>query len=156
MSGENEGTEPQDPGTAQEQIEQQLALEQMGPLIPIAGMVPEMMRSMQMATTGGGAGYQFDPAEVDNVIQKLQNVVEKTEKAEHELRNAGKAVQPAPADDGPSTRQAAAVVQSLNKALEHNEALKKYANGFIAKLQSAKAAYGDAEGQNAGNVARQM
>lgn len=162
MSGENDGSaEQQDPGTSREQIQRQVMLDQFMPVtagiagLPVAGLTPVPMRYAQMADGGGGAGYEFDPDQVDAVLTKLRSVVEKTMRTGTEMSNAAKVVQP-PAQDGPSLRQASAVVRSLAKAQEHNAALRRYATDFIEKLEAAKTAYRDADEHNAANAERQM
>jgi hypothetical protein len=103
----------------------------------------------------GGAGYEFDPAQADAVIKQLQDVIDKATKANEQISTASNVI-PAPADDGPSTRQAVAVLQSLGKAQERNEALVKYATSFIDKLSKAKQTYGSTEQSNAGGLGQQM
>jgi hypothetical protein len=152
VSGENEGSAQQDPGTSQEQIKQQVLLDQIMPLIPFAGPAYQLSRTMPAP---GGAGYEFDPAQADAVIKQLQDVIDKANTASSQILTASMVV-PSPADDGPSTRQAAAVVKSLGMADERNKALMEYAKKFIAKIQASKAGYGDTEQQNSGNVGKQM
>ena len=152
MSGENEGSaEQQDPGTAQEQIEQQILTDQVMAMVPFANLPYTLSR---MVPSAGGAGYEFDPAEVDTVIAKLRDVQEKALSVEGQLMNVG-FVNAAPADDGPSNRQAIATQKALANARDRNSDLLKYASNFISKLEEAKKAYGQAEGTNAGNVGRQ-
>ena len=90
---------------------------------------------------GQGGGYVFaDLAELNTMIDKWEAVQDRITKNNFKIRDAIGVVEP-PAFDGPSTKQANTYVESLLKAQEHNDAMLKYAEGYIDRLKATRAQY---------------
>lgn len=145
-TGGQPGQQP--PPGAGEQIDQQISL----------GKVMESLSSLfgaEWETTagGGGTGGQFmfaSIADLDNVIAQWEAEYEAMRTDGDSIREAAALVAP-PAEDGMSAGQADATRQSLIKLLEHNEAMRGYAEEYIKKLKSSRASMVNTE---QGNVAQ--
>lgn len=101
--------------------------------------------------TGGGGGGQFvfaDLAELDSVTAQWKAERDRVFNDGQTLRNAIDRCNP-PAPDMMSIYQADALKKSLNVALEHNQAMFAYANGYVQKLEALRKAMSGTEQDNA-------
>ena len=93
------------------------------------------------AESGAGGSYMFaDLAELDEIIARWINVRDGVQTDGDKLFQAQQLIVP-PAQDFMSRLQPLAMNNSLDKALEHNAAMAAYADGYVQKLQAARAQY---------------
>lgn len=96
---------------------------------------------------GGGADgdYVFaDLAELDAIITEWTAIRDTIQLDGTELAQARQMISP-PAADLMSTGQATALVDSLDKAQTHNDAMFAYADAYVEKLTAARERYAAGE-----------
>ncbi|MGB3444935.1 MAG: hypothetical protein WBA97_39870 [Actinophytocola sp.] len=99
---------------------------------------------------GGGADgdYVFaDLAELDSIITEWTALRDTIQVDGRKLAQAQQAVY-SPADDDMSRGQAKALVESLDKARTHNDAMLAYADAYVEKLTAARERYAADEETN--------
>ncbi|MPZ81805.1 MAG: hypothetical protein GEV28_15960 [Actinophytocola sp.] len=103
---------------------------------------------------GGGAGgnYVFaDLDELDAIIDEWTAIRDGVQADGRKLLQAQQLIV-APAKDLMSQLQPAAMNESLTKAIGHNAAMADYADGYVQKLQAARAQYGADDEQAAARM----
>lgn len=104
--------------------------------------------------SSGGGGYVFaDLAELDAVIAEWVNLRDGIQADGRKLLQARELIEP-PAKDLMSQWQPAATRESLSKAIEHNEAMRDYANTYVEKLQAARVQYTAGDEESAAGLRR--
>lgn len=92
---------------------------------------------------GGGSNGQY----VFASLEELDDIKGQWAALHDAIKKDGRALKQAissdlaPADDEMSRRQANALVESISKAIIHNEAMSKYAESYIRKLDAALKRY---------------
>ncbi|GAB3439847.1 hypothetical protein [Actinophytocola sediminis] len=107
-----------------------------GPLARNAGYVV-------VGSGGGGADGKYvfaDLDELDAIITEWIKIRDGIRVDGDKLTQAQQLIVP-PAKDLMSQLQAAATIESLTKAIEHNAAMADYTDNYIQKLQAAHAQY---------------
>ncbi len=92
---------------------------------------------------GGGSGGQYLFANLDelnSIITDLETLRDNIRNDGEKLRLAHQLITP-PAEDDMSHLEAQSTLDSLVKAIEHNDAMIAYADAEIAKIQAARNAY---------------
>lgn len=100
---------------------------------------------------GGGAGGQFvfaDLGELDGIIADIETVRDDIRNDGDKLRQARQLIEP-PGEDIMSRFQAKAVIDCLDKAIEHNGVMVAYADAEIAKMREARDTYANVDDDNA-------
>ncbi|MBP2331014.1 hypothetical protein JOF56_011399 [Kibdelosporangium banguiense] len=141
-----EGFQPEQTGSAQQQVEAEVTVTQVGRAI--AGMFGGEYTHQ---SGGGGAGghYEFTSlTELDEIITELKIVADGIIKDGRKLDDAQALVSP-PANDVMSVLQANAAVVSIQAARDHNRRMSAAAEAEIAKLETARQAYAQVEGTSA-------
>jgi hypothetical protein len=103
---------------------------------------------------GGGAGGQYVFAnldEMDGIIAEAKVLCEEIQEDGEKLRRAQALIEP-PGDDVMSRIEAQTTVNSLEKAIEHNEAMFAYTGAQLAKLRAARDAYANTEDESAARL----
>jgi hypothetical protein len=103
---------------------------------------------------GGGEGGHFAISSLDelNTLKtRWEVLVEKIDAAGEKLRMAADLVRP-PAQDGPSKYEADKTRLTLQAAIEHNQAMGLYAQGYVEKLAAAAADYAATEDGNTAGI----
>ncbi|MGX7825601.1 hypothetical protein ACTG9Q_10965 [Actinokineospora sp. 24-640] len=103
---------------------------------------------------GGGEGGHFAISSLDelNALKtRWEVLVEKIDSAGEKLRMAADLVRP-PAQDGPSEYEAGKTRLTLQAAIEHNQMMGLYAQGYVDKLTAAAADYAATEGDNTAGI----
>ena len=138
------------PGTPEQQLNTEVTLGKVyntiNQMIPWGSGAP-------IEAGGGGAGGHFTlsvPA-LNALIAQWTSVRDKIEASGDKLGIAANLVQP-PADDTMSNAEADATRDSLRKAIEHNQAMRDYAQSYIDKLVKARNDYENTEGHNTSAV----
>jgi len=88
----------------------------------------------------GGAGYNFDPDQIAALLPKWEVFRDAIDEDLMRLRMAGQVAQ-APSADPPATSNALRVNASIRAAMEHNAALRSYAQAWIDNLKKANGTY---------------
>ncbi len=143
-----DGTEP---GTVDQQLNAEVG---MGKVVKTFNDFIPWGSDDPMQAGGGGGGGRFriaSVAELDALIAQWTVILHKIDASGRKLDAAAQAVEP-PADDEMSRKEADATLASLSKAVEHNTAMRKYAEGYITKLTNARNAYENTEGHNTSAV----
>lgn len=100
------------------------------------------------ASGGQGGDYVFtDLDHIDRLITKWRTIRDDTGADGDAIGRAIREIVP-PADDEPSVNQAKAAGASLNEAQRHNQAMVDYIDGYLAKLEAARAQYAATEQDN--------
>lgn len=103
---------------------------------------------------GGEGNYVFaDLEELDGIIAEWTAIRDRIEGRGNRLSQAVGLITP-PADDVMSRYHAGYTRGSLQKALDHSDAMRAYAKAYIEKLTAARAQYADTEAQAAAAVRR--
>lgn len=134
------------PPNADQQIDGQVAVINLLDNLPFFGNAARDA----YASGGGGAGGTFQIAslaELDGLINQWQSLVDRMDESRQRLEQAVRHVQ-APAQDTPSQTEAMATKDSINAAIDHNMIMREYAQGYVEKLQAARADYAGTESDN--------
>ncbi|MCE7008540.1 hypothetical protein LWC34_37870 [Kibdelosporangium philippinense] len=132
----------QEPGTAEQQVDSEIVLGQVGGAIASA-----FDGEYEHHSGGGGAGgyYEFTSlAELDGIIARVKAVHETILTDGEKFQRAAELAQP-PAADIMSVMQAKATQQWLIRAYEHNQMLLQVANAAIRKLETSRKLYASTE-----------
>lgn len=134
---------PQEPPSAEEQINNTIDYQN--------SPIDEILRSLSIFTPwnqpqdtpsgGGGAGGKYiftDPAELRTIIGKWEEKAQTIGDYGRQIRQAIWDIEPLAQDDA-SNGMAKKTRESLTSMAKHNEAMQKYAHGYIKKLRSALA-----------------
>lgn len=103
---------------------------------------------------GGGAGGQFvfaDLGELDGIIAELETIRDDIRKDGDKLWRAQQLIEP-PAEDIMSRVQAKAVVDCLEKAIDHNKKMRDYADAEITKMRAARNTYASTDEASAARL----
>ncbi|MCE7001646.1 hypothetical protein LWC34_02140 [Kibdelosporangium philippinense] len=147
-----EGFEREQPGSAAEQVDAEIAVAQVGQII-----VGTFGGEYQHQSGGGGAGghYEFTSlAELDGIIADLKFELDGIFSDGNKIRQAIGLVEP-PARDIMSQLQAQATINSWQLALDHNQRMWHAANAEIDKLEAARKAYSHTEDVNTAKMKNQ-
>lgn len=147
-----EGTEP---GTVEQQLNTEVGMGRVyNTVAETIGRLPWVNTPEHITAGGGGTGGKFRIAsvvELDSLIAQWTVIRDKIDSSRRKLDNAINDIDP-PADDEMSRKEAKATRESLVKAVEHNRAMRDYAQSYIDKLTNARHAYENTEGHNASTV----
>ena len=103
---------------------------------------------------GGEGRYVFaDLGELDTIIAEWSAIRDRIEDRGNRLTRAVGLITP-PAEDTVSRLHALRTRASLQKALEHNDAMRVYTQAYVDKLTAAHAQYADSEGQASAAIRR--
>lgn len=143
-----EGTEP---GTVEQQLNAEVGMGRVyNTVAETIGRLPWVNTPEHITAGGGGTGGKFYIAsvvELDSLIAQWTVILDKIEVSGTKLEQATYLIDP-PADDEMSRKEASATMESLGKAIEHNRAMREYADGYIQKLTDARHRYENTEGHN--------
>jgi hypothetical protein len=140
-----EGFQPEQSGPAEQQVDTEVTVTQVGRAI--AGMFGS---EYAHRSGGGGSGgyYEFTSlVQLDEIVTELKTVADDIAEDGRELEQAIGLVVP-PARDIMSQLQAQATIASWTAAREHNRRMQAAAEAEIAKLEAARQAYAQAEDAN--------
>jgi len=128
-TGEDQQNE--DPGTPEEQINQEVAVSQ------VTGWLSGLLgTNWQQSSGGGGEGGQFmfaNLAELDAVINAWRDEIDAMIADQDQIRSA-QAVVDSPAGDSMSRFHTSAVKQTLDALGTHSDQLFRYAEEYLMKL----------------------
>jgi hypothetical protein len=147
-----EGTqpEPQQPMTVDQQLSAQVGVAM------VFNVANRMFGTGQQYEAGGGGAdghYNIASiAELDALIARWQGIAGKIEAAGSDLREAARNCV-APAGDQASDKATSAARVSFGRAVDHNRAMRKYAEDYVGKLTAVRHNYETTEGHNTGTVA---
>jgi hypothetical protein len=100
---------------------------------------------------GGGTGGQYvfaNLGELDGIVAELETLRDDIGNDGDKLKQAQFLIEP-PGEDIMSRLEASTTVRSLGKAIEHNMAMRAYADAEIAKMHAARAAYAHTDDEGA-------
>ncbi|MBC6446791.1 hypothetical protein [Actinokineospora xionganensis] len=147
-----EGTEP---GTVDQQLNAEVGMGHVyNTVAETIGKLPWVNTPAHITAGGGGEGGKFyiaSVAELDSLIAQWTVIRDKIDTSGEKLQDAVFRVAP-PADDEMSRKEAMATEESLTMAIEHNRAMRDYAEGYINKLIDARHRYENTEGHNTSAV----
>lgn len=121
--------------------------------------VADALGNAGYAITGSGGGgadgdYVFaDLAELGALITEWTAIRDAILSDGEKLLQAQQAIY-SPADDDMSRGQAKALIESLDKAQTHNDAMFAYAHAYVEKLTAAREQYASDEESNAARMRR--
>ncbi|MDQ0378999.1 hypothetical protein [Amycolatopsis thermophila] len=88
----------------------------------------------------GGAGYRFDPEQIEALIPKWEELRDGLDDDQLQLQMAAQ-VTAAPSADAPAQNNARQISASIRAAIEHNANLRNYAQLWIDTLRKANGTY---------------
>jgi len=138
------------PGTTEQQLNTEVVL---GRVINTVNDVIPWGPGGHMEAGGGGSGghFKLSLAELDALVAQWTVIRNKIDTSGTKLERAIHDVSP-PADDEMSEMEANATRDSLQKAVDHNVAMRDYAQSYIDKLTDARNRYENTEGHNTSTV----
>ncbi|CRK61191.1 hypothetical protein [Alloactinosynnema sp. L-07] len=138
------------PGTTEQQLNAEVTVGRV--INTVNDLIPWGTGGHVQAGGGGSGGhFKLSIAELDALVAQWTVVRQKITVSSRKLDDAFDLVE-APADDEMSDLEAKATRDSLQKAIEHNRAMRAYAQGYIDKLTDARNRYENTEGHNTSTV----
>jgi hypothetical protein len=144
------GDPTQPPANPGDQIEAEIAL---GRVVEVlTGLFGGPGASPQAGGGGQDGKFMFASlADLDSVIAQWQNELQAIMDDGEQIRNTATFIRE-PADDGMSRGHAKAARESLTKLLEHNVAMRDYADEYIKKLQASRQSMANADLNGRGHM----
>lgn len=89
---------------------------------------------------GTGGGYQFDPGTISTQLKQWEQLLKDIRTDQLRLRDAWGAVE-APSGDTPAAKNADAIRDSIQAAIDQNRSMQQYAETWIDALSKANGTY---------------